>query len=260
MDFAALMSAQIAKAKGDNLDSSKKYIKNSEAEANRVAAYEKEQAELAAAREAKAAAKRKREDDAAAEAKAREEKRARLAEESRRRREEQERVEEAARRKRLGLPELPDGEGAPAAEEDEDEDEDAPGDAELTERLRGLGEPAALFGETRALRLRRFRRLTTALSGGPIPTSLQLVEEKDMKVPETVPADRAGQRYLYRQLASYFTMVLREWEAALEKEGRHDTLASRAAYSAMAQSKETMKPVRWLLPPFCLVVATRAPY
>jgi len=58
----------------------------------------------------------------------------------------------------------------------------------------------------------------------------------------TVPKDAQGRRWLFRQLASYFTMVLREWEAAMERE-RRDTLASRQAYSAMAQSKENMKPL-----------------
>jgi len=254
MDFAALMASQIARAKGGedpagSSSSGKKYMRNSEAEAQRKTAYEAEQARLQAAREEKAAAKRKREDDAAAEAKAREEKRARLAEESRRRREEREADEERARRARLGLPELPDAaEGTPADEADEDSDGEKLGDEELRRRLRELGQPAVLFGEARAQRLRRYRRLTAVVTAGPIPTTLALVEEKDMKVPEKAPKDKAGRKYLYRQLASYFTMVLREWEAALDKE-RRDTAASKAAYNAMVQSKETMKPVRAPSPP-----------
>jgi hypothetical protein len=68
-----------------------------------------------------------------------------------------------------------------------------------------------------------------------------MVEEKDMKV-EKVPEDAEGKKFLFRQLASYFTMVLTEWESALEKEKR-DTFASKAAYNAMVQSKENMTPV-----------------
>jgi len=245
-----LMASQIAKAKGDTgpaggSSSGKKYQRNSETEAQRKAAYEAELARLQAAREEKAAAKRKREDDAAAEAKAREEKRSRLAEESRRRREEREAGEERARRARLGLPELPgaDETAAAADEADEDSDGEKMDDGELRRRLRELGQPAVLFGEARAARRRRYRRLTAVVTAGPIPTTLALVEEKDMKVPDKAPKDKAGRKYLYRQLASYFTMVLREWEAALDKE-RRDTAASKAAYNAMVQSKETMKPVR----------------
>jgi pre-mRNA-splicing factor 18 len=62
-----------------------------------------------------------------------------------------------------------------------------------------------------------------------------------MKV-EKVPEDAEGKKFLFRQLASYFTMVLTEWESALEKEKR-DTFASKAAYNAMVQSKENMTPV-----------------
>ena len=73
MDFASLMASQIAKAKGDQgssstESSSKKYLRNSEAESQRKAAYGAEQARLQTAREEKAAAKRKREEDAAADA------------------------------------------------------------------------------------------------------------------------------------------------------------------------------------------------
>jgi pre-mRNA-splicing factor 18 len=79
------------------------------------------------------------------------------------------------------------------------------------------------------------------MTKGPIPTSLELVEEKDMKV-DAVPEDKEGRKFLFRQLASYFTMVLKEWEEALVKEKR-DTFASKAAYNAMVQSKENMTPV-----------------
>ncbi|KXH38397.1 Prp18 domain-containing protein [Colletotrichum nymphaeae SA-01] len=247
MDFAALMSKELDKSKKPTstaaaASSSSKYIKRADVEAKRREDYLAEQARVEAEREAKAAAKRKREEDDAAEHKIREEKRQKLAEESRRRREEKEAEEERARRKRLGLPELVK---ATAGDDDdaavEEGMEDIP-DGQLAEKLRALGEPATLFGEGHGARLRRYRRLTTVLTKGPIPTTLQLVEEKDMKVDAAVPKDKEGRRWLFRQLASYFTMVLAEYEKAMEAE-RRDTTASKTAYSAMVQSRENLKPL-----------------
>lgn len=265
------MSKEIAKAKGATAGSStssssgdqpKKYISRREAEEARRAAYLAEQKALEEERAAKAAEKRRREEEAAEEARAREEKRRRLAEESRRRREAREAEEERARRRRLGLPEVPvleegdknkkKGEGA--AEEDDEDDGDLADldsgdipDEELVRKLRALGEPAVLFGETHAARLRRYRRVARAAAGmaGPIATTLVPVDEKDMKVPEKLPpaSDRKARRYLYRQLASYFNMVLREWEAALARENNEDTFAGKAARNAMTSSKETMRPL-----------------
>ncbi|KAH8890898.1 hypothetical protein GQ53DRAFT_649701 [Thozetella sp. PMI_491] len=259
MDFASLMSKKITESKGSaksTANDSKpgsKYVSRREMEEQRQAKYLAEQKELEEKRAAKAAEKRKREDEAAEEAKIREEKRQRLAEESRRKREEKEAEEERARRKRLGLPELPppeaeENEETPLEiEDDDDEVEDIP-DEKLTSNLRALGEPARLFGETHNARLRRYRKaagLELAVETGPIVTSLRPVEEKDMKVPSRVPPaeDQKARRYLFRQLTSYFNMVLREWEAALAKEGPHDTFAGKAAVSAMLSSKETMRPL-----------------
>ncbi|EGY22288.1 uncharacterized protein VDAG_03726 [Verticillium dahliae VdLs.17] len=176
----------------------------------------------------------------AVEAAAREEKRRRLAEASRARREQQEAEEEAARRKRLGLPPL-----VKASEEDalelEEGAEDVP-EAELRGKLRDLGAPAVLFGEGHGARLRRYRRLTTVVTKGPVPTTLELVEEKDMKVQGGAPKDKEARKWVFRQLASYFTMVLTEYQRAMEAE-RSDTTASKAAYATMVQSRENMKPL-----------------
>ncbi|KAI0481055.1 hypothetical protein GGR56DRAFT_303029 [Xylariaceae sp. FL0804] len=273
MDFASLMSKEIAKAKPPapapaadaadpnsttatsikNHSSSAKYIKRGEAEAARQAAYRAEQAALEERRAARLAEKRKREDDAAEEARAREERRRALEDATRRRREERDAEQERQRRRRLGLPDRP------PPGEDEDEEDGAPedgdglgdlGDDELRAALRREGEPAVLFGETRRARLRRLRRLTTVVTRGPIPTTLRLVDERDMKVSGEVPADRAGRAYLFRQLASYFTMVLSEWEAALAREssshgGSSDgtSFAGRAAVNAMVSSRENMVPL-----------------
>ncbi|KAF3060028.1 Pre-mRNA-splicing factor 18 [Daldinia childiae] len=255
MDFASLMSKELAKATGatttptstgdSSSSNNKKYIRRSEAEAQREAAYRAEQKALEEKRQAKAAEKRKREEDAAEEAKAREEKRRKLEEETRRRREEQAAEEERRRRKRLGLPELSkeDGssgsrEGSAGAEGDDDIPEEA-----LVSKLRELGQPATLFGETHRAKLKRYRRLTTVVTAGPIPTTLQLLEEKDMKVESSIPQDKAGRQYLFRQLASYFTMVLREWEVALAREENRDTFAGKAAINAMVSSRDNMVPL-----------------
>ncbi|KAK4115377.1 hypothetical protein N656DRAFT_748538 [Canariomyces notabilis] len=276
MDFASLMSKEIAKAKGATTTSSSpsasttqpKYISRREAEKAREAAYLAEQKALEEQRAAKAAAKRKREEEAAEEARAREEKKRRLAEELRRRREAKEAEEERARRKRLGLPELveqnKDGDGQGQKRDEDYDDEEgaeldgaggAQGDIpeeELLAKLRGLGEPAVLFGEGHEARLRRYRRLVrlgsaaaAAAAAGPIATTLLPVEEKDMKVPDKLPpaSDKKARRFLFRQLASYFNMVLREWEAALVRENNADTFAGQAARNAMVSSKETMRPL-----------------
>ncbi|RGP77858.1 pre-mrna-splicing factor 18 [Fusarium longipes] len=240
MDFAALMNKELSKSKKGSGNDEKKYLKRSEIEAQRKQNYIAEQKALEAEREAKAAAKRKREEDAAAENAAREEKRRKLAEEMRKRREEQEAEEERARRKRLGLPELVKAKSEDV-EEDVHADEDVP-EEELVEKLRALGEPVVLFGEKHAARVRRYRRLTTVITKGPIPTTLELVEEKDMKVDSELPKDKEGRKWLFRQLASYFTMVLTEYERTMEAEKR-DTTASKTAYNAMVQTRENMKPL-----------------
>ncbi|KAK7402630.1 hypothetical protein QQX98_011610 [Neonectria punicea] len=240
MDFAALMSKELSKSKkGTNDD--KKYLKRSEVEAQRREAYLAEQKALEAERESKAATKRKREEDIATETAAREDKRRKLAEESRKRREEKELEEERVRRKRLGLPELVRNTG------EEDDQALAAGveaipEEELVTKLRAIGAPAMLFGEGHAARLRRYRKLTTVMTKGPIPTTLELVEEKDMKVDSKVPQDQEGRKWLFRQLASYFTMVLTEYEKAMEAEKR-ETSASKTAYNAMVQTRENMKPL-----------------
>lgn len=231
------MSNAISKAKPTTTSDqpSKKYMKRSEIEAERRAQYLAEQRALEAEKNAKLANKRKREDEEAEASKAREEKRRRLAEESRQRREEQEAEEDKARRKRLGLPEL-------IKEVSEEVEKDDIEDEELVSKLREMGHPAKLFGESHKQRLRRYKKVSIVMTTGPIPTSLELVDEKDMKV-ETVPEDEDGRKYLYRQLASYFTMVLTEWERALAQEEKRDTFASKAAFNAMVQSKENMTPL-----------------
>ena len=254
MDFASLMKTEISKSAtppgttSTSTDSTKKYLKRAELEAQRQEAYIKQQRAIQAAREEKLSKKHKLEEEEASRNKARDEKRRRLAEESRIRREEEEAQKERARRKRLGLPELSSKnaegeEGTPLADREEDIEEEA-----LIAKLRDLQEPAILFGETHAQRLNRYRKLTApkqVLTNGPIPTTLALVPEAEMKVPAKPPPPGPERDFLFRQLASYFTLVLTEWEIALNARPQavKESFQGRQAYGAMEQSRENMRPL-----------------
>lgn len=253
MDFAKLMSAHIKKGKdsaGSAPNGEKKYLKRSEVEAQRQAAYHAEQEAEEKSRQERSQRKRKAEDEEAAREIERQEKRRRLAEESRRIREEEEEAEEMRRRKRLGLPDLPPKqthgeEGTPVPEEEDVLDD------ELIKKLRALNEPARLFGETHKQRLKRYKKrigaesLAAIMTDGPIPTTLQPVPEKDMKVKLPVPKDTEARQFLFRQLASYFTMVLREWEITLARRDVDvkESYQGKQAYAAMVQARENMRPL-----------------
>ncbi|KAL3452255.1 hypothetical protein BJX65DRAFT_175651 [Aspergillus insuetus] len=262
MDFAALMSKEIAKAKGPTTPSSgsdangssnpqgKKYLRRADEEAARIAAYNEEQARLEKERVERMAHKRKLEEDEAERRLEREEKKRRLAEESRKKREEEEAAKERERRKRIGLPEVPPTPSETETPEREGEGEDI-SEEELTEKLRELEEPIRLFGETHNGRLRRYKKLlersleVKKMSDGPIPTTLEPVPEVEMKIPTKVPKDDEGRLFLFRQLASYFNMVLFEWELALAKRdvSVKQSLQGRQAYNALVQSRENMTPL-----------------
>lgn len=268
MDFASLMSKEISKTKGDtgtskdqksdtNANATPKYTRRGDQEAARIAAYNEEQERLRREREERLKQKRKLDDEEGERRREREAKRQRLAEESRRKREEDEAVRERERRKKLGLPELPptrDGsaEGTPEGGEQKDEKEEDVPDEELTHKFREFNEPICLFGETHETRLRRYRRLMKRaltprpkLSDGPIPTTLELVPEVQMKISSTIPQDMDGRRFLFRQLASFFNMVLAEWDEALARRelAVKQSLPGRQAYNAMAQSRDNLRPL-----------------
>lgn len=256
MDFAALMSKEISKVDSDSpsisTESTKKYLKRGDIEAQRQEAYIKEQQALQQEREAKLRQKRKQDEEETARAYKRDQKRQRLAEESRIRREEEEKQKETARRKRLGLPDLP-AEGQEGFEENlSSESQQDVADDELIGKLRALGEPVTLFGESHKQRLRRYKRLIApeiisqpVQSSGPIPTTLSLLPEASMKVPSSIPRDPEGRSFLFRQLASYFTMVLTEWAFALNQrvDAVKQSFQGKAAYNAMVQSRENMRPL-----------------
>jgi pre-mRNA-splicing factor 18 len=253
MDFKSLMAAQISKAKSPASNSAvtiSKYQRRAAIEAERQAAYTAEQARQQEEREERAAKKRKLEEEDAEKTAEREAKLKKLAAESKVRREAQEREEERARRKRLGLPELPDT---------KDEDlypalgggEDDIIDDQLRSNLRDLDEPVTLYDESHAARLRRYYALTRKalaprLSNGPIPTTLDLVEEKDMLLPEKVPeADTKDHTFLYRQLASYFTLLLTEWARDLNArdEDTKESSTGRAAHTAHLNVMRELTPL-----------------
>ncbi|CAG8305090.1 hypothetical protein PENNAL_c0067G12091 [Penicillium nalgiovense] len=260
MDFAALMSKEISKAKGSDASKpsakdtgksspavpTKKYMRRADVEAARIEAYNEEQERLAREREERMANKRKFEEEEADRNREREEKKQRLAEESKKRREEEETAKERERRRRLGLPELPENTPADGDAEEDIEEE------ELTAKLREMNAPIKLFGEDHRARLRRYRRLVQRaaipkkkVTDGPIPTTLEPVSGGQMIIPAKIPKDQENRLFLFRQLASYFNMVLSEWELALAKRdiSVRESFQGKQAFNAMIQSRENMTPL-----------------
>lgn len=249
MDFASLMKSQIASSSKSSENGSKKYLKRSEIEAQRQAEYQREQEEAETARLERLEKKRKRDEEEAERNQAREEKKRRLAEESRRIREEEEEAEERARRKRLGLPELEKKadhkEGTPLKDDEQDIPED-----QLLVKLQEMEEPRILFGENHIQRLRRYRKLmektlAPKLSDGPIPTTIDLVPEADMKVPETVPKDPEARTFLLRQIASYFDMLLSEWQRDLARRSKEvkESSTGKQAFNAFVAARDNLRPL-----------------
>lgn len=240
------MKSQISSKPITTSADSKKYLKRSEIEAQRQADYQREQDGLETARLERLEKKRRRDDDEAERNTAREAKRKRLAEDSRRVAEEEAEAEEASRRKRLGLPVLEKKDRNEEVGEGEEDVEDEV----LREKLHKLAEPRVLFGENHVQRLRRWRKLVSKalikpLSTGPIPTTLELVEEKDMKVPASLPGDDDGKAYLRRQLASYFDMVLSEWQRALTRRPAEvkASFTGRQALSSHLSALDNLRPL-----------------
>ena len=254
MDFKSLMSSQISKSKAPTTSttSTSKYQRRADLEAQRQATYAAEQAQIQSEREERATKKRKLEEEDAEKNAEREAKLQRLAAESKIRREERERDEEKARRTRLGLPgliESTDETTRNEAAEDEQEIEDD----ELRVKLRDLKEPITLYSETHTGRLKRYYKLTRPtqqLSTGPIPTTLSLVEEKDMLLPSPLPPQGTPEHtLLYRQLASYFTLLLSEWSRDLSSRSPEvkDSSTGRAALQSHLNVIRELTPLFRLL-------------
>lgn len=241
------MASQIAKTKSSSPASTStkasvpsKYQRRGDLEAKRQAEYAEEQARLDKEREERAAKRRKLDEEEAEQNAIREAKMRKLAEESKTRREAEEREEERKRRKRLGLPDLPEqeensNEGTPAPDNQVDIPED-----ELQMKLRKMNEPARLFDEDYRSRLKRYHKLTSAAvqkparASGPIPTTLAPVSEQDMLLPSTTLSQKsAANEFVRRQLTSYFTLLLTEWQISLS--GReHAVKESQAGRAALA--------------------------
>lgn len=219
MDFASLMSSQIASSQPTSNTTSKKYLKRSDIEAQRQADYVREQEEAERARLDRLQKKRKRDEEESERVRARDEKRKRLADEGRRQAEEEAAAIEKEKRKRLGLPELAGEEAVAQQSGDDNITDDA-----ILQKLYDLGEPRKLFGETHAQRIKQYHDITSKAltpapvpSNGPVPTTLSLVPEKEMKVPASLPSDTTLHPYILRQIASYFDMLLSEWRTALSR-------------------------------------------
>lgn len=237
------MKSQIASSKPTEDSKSSRYLRRGDLEAQRQAAYAKEQADLEAERLARLDKKRKRDEEEAQRLQAQQEKKKRLAEESRQRREDEAAEIEAQRRKRLGLPDL-------TAEVQEQATADDVPDEELRGKLQSLNEPRVLFAETHTQRLKRWKALVDAqklqhMTDGPIPTTLELVPEKDMRLSTEMPMDKAARLYVHRQLASYFDMVLSEWHTALRRRSREvtESFSGKQAYGHYTAAVSNLTPL-----------------
>ena len=284
MDFAAILSAEISKKRKNapkavattstpatSTDTAadagarpKKYVKRSEVEAQRQAEYEQQQRELAEQRAQRAAQKRAEEAAAAQQREEARERQRKLAEERRQRQ-----ILEAAATTAAtggGAKDTADstsaaavaaaaasggsssssGAGAGAGGDGQDMPE-----AEAVEKLRAMGQPARLFGESVAGRIKRCRRLVAARGaaaaaatgeGGDAPPAGAMTEA-EMRV-ELADVARDPAR-VYRQLDAWFRLVLREWRRALDERPPtvKESFQGRKAAEAMAQADAYMQPL-----------------
>ena len=227
MDFASLMTKGLAQASSpddkkpspplskETSGKAAAYLKKADIEKQRQEAYAAEQAAIRREREVKLAKKRKIEEDEIERKLERDEKRRRLAEESRKRREEEEARKERARRKRIGLPPLPDNQ-----DESEKEAVEKPVDEALLNTIE-------------------------ANKNLPIPTTISLLPESDLRVPSMPPKKPDEVCYLYRQLASYFTLLLRAWASALANRDSNvsQSIAGKQALNAYTSSLSNLRPL-----------------
>lgn len=237
MDFASILSSEISKkrkttpaesaAPATQAPPPKKYLKRSEIEAQRQADYLASQRALAAERAARAAEKRAAEDAAAAKREEAKAKQARLAEERR------------AREAEAAAAGAPVEEAAVAAAGAEMTD------AQAIARLRELGHPARLFGESVVGRVKRVTRLAAAYEAAqdPLDSPPPLTSESEMRLDPTAVA--AEPELVYRQLDAWFRLVLREWRRALDERpvAVKESFQGKKAADAMRQAEEYMKPL-----------------
>ncbi|CUS10312.1 unnamed protein product [Tuber aestivum] len=240
MDFSSIMAAEISKkrkpepsSKSSAEPAPKKYTKRSELEAQRRREYEEKQKRLEKERRERAEKKRQEEEEERNRREATKAKQKQLAEEKRRRKDE----EEAKRLEK----------GGPLAKEGSDGFDETNGsesmtEAEAIERLRSMGEPARLFAETHAQKVRRLKRLLAALEIKNREATPPLSEEEMVLSPDDIPNDKVK---VYRQLAAWFALVLSEWEIMLESRpaALKDSFQGKAAANSMTQAKTYMVPL-----------------
>jgi pre-mRNA-splicing factor 18 len=238
MDFASILASEISKKRKEIPASSsssavtpeappKKYLKRGELEAQLKAQYLRQQRELTEER-AKRAEELNREQEAAA----------------RRREEAREKQRQLAeeRRRREEKP------GASASPEKNDDGANG-GEPEMTDdqalaKLRELGEPARLFGESATGRVKRCRRIVVARAAAREDDApAALLEEEEMQLdPTNVKNDPD---LVYRQLDAWFKLVMREWKKALGERPMSvkESYQGKKAADAMKQADEYMKPL-----------------
>lgn len=253
MDFASILASEISKkrktepaaaaSKPSSSSSStaapvvppKKYLKRSEIESQRRRDYEASQAQLDSQRRAKSDQQRLAHDADFQRREATKQKQKQLGDA--RRRKEQDLADQAA----AVLKAANGGSGgfggndAPAVPGEMTEDE-------AITHLRALGEPARLFGESHAQRTRRVKRYLAAADARTEAAAPPLTE------PEMVLSMKdvgTNDDKVYRQLAAWFTLVLREWDRALEERASSvkESFQGKAATRSMAQAKLYMGPL-----------------
>ncbi|KAI5821147.1 Prp18 domain-containing protein [Pyronema omphalodes] len=232
MDFASILSSEINKKRkqvasvssGDGAEPApKKYLKRSEIEAQRQAEYAAKQRELEQQRAERAARKRAEE------------------EEAKRRREEAKELQKrlaAERREREAA-----ANGTKAVVEEKTEEEGMT-EEEAIAKLREMGYPAKLFGESAQARVKRCKRLMEKREEKQLMEAPTVVmSEDEMKVDaEDV---KKNPELVYKQMDAWFRLVLNEWRKALDERpvDVKESFQGQKAADAMAQAEEYMKPL-----------------
>lgn len=266
MDFASLMSAQISKSSSPTNpeDSSSypngaaaRYQKRADLQAGRDRVYREEQAARETERLQRTDKKRRQDEEEAQKHREREAKRLRLADEVKQKKIEEDEKCERERRKRLGLPEAPPLPGAVIlGQENGDQNTIADlEDEQLYTRLRGLDQPAKMFGETHKERLERYRDVlprntrqgAVADPSQPVSTSLAPVSEDDTTVSAKIPPtdDQGGRLLLSRRLTTWFNVIFREWGVALARrdENTKRSFSGMSATNSHAQVLQHLRPL-----------------
>jgi pre-mRNA-splicing factor 18 len=249
MDFAAILASEISKKRKDtpniatataDVPPAKKYLKRSELEAQRQAEYQRKQQELNAQRTAKSEEKLRQEAHAAARREESREKQQRLADERRAKREEDEKQKliEAEKKKKI------DGNGKDGGDLDKEEREMT--DGEAIAKLREMGYPARLFGESTVGRLKRCRRIMATREAKEMEKEIDLaplLNEEEMRI--DLEKIKMEPELVYRQLDSWFRLVMLEWRKALDERplAVKESFLGKKAADAMLQADEYMKPL-----------------